>query len=40
MLGLLHNEYTWECNRELKKSPEMNIVDVTQIININSRKKL
>ena len=41
LLRLIHNEYTWECNRKLKKkSPEMNIVHITQIININSRKKI
>ena len=36
MLRLIHNEHTWECNHE---SLEMNIVDITQIININSLKK-
>ena len=38
---LIHNEneYTWQCNCELKKSPEMNMVDITQIISINRQKK-
>ena len=39
MLRLIHNGHTWECNHGLKKSLEMNIVDITQIININSLKK-
>ena len=40
ILRLIHNEYTWECNRELKKSTEMNMVDITQIINIKNQKKI
>ena len=37
---LVHNEYTCACNRGLKKSLEMNIAHITQIINMNSRIKL
>ena len=37
---VIHNEFTRECNRRLKKITIDNIVDITQTVNINSWEKI